>query len=154
VSKSKIKCDNVSCNKYFYKENKEINRSKRLGRKQYCCMQCYAYAEGKDNLNFADPKKVALTRKNISKYCGNKRDEHTPFRFYIHNIKNSRRKKEHNIDEFYLKEIWDKQNGICPYTGWKLILPHSTAGWKDKTTIMAVSLDRINNDLGHLKNNV
>jgi hypothetical protein len=47
-----------------------------------------------------------------------------------------------------LKQIWDAQRGLCPYTGWKLKLRS-----KEKVPILA-SVDRIDSSLGYVKTNV
>ena len=54
----------------------------------------------------------------------------------------------------WLKALWEKQNGVCPFTGWRLILPETT-GWKslgDRTK--RASLDRVDCDKGYVKGNV
>lgn len=54
----------------------------------------------------------------------------------------------------YIKQIWDDQNGICPLTGWALILPQGTAkGWETSDPSNA-SLDRIDPSKGYVKGNV
>lgn len=153
MSKTKTKCDNPLCGKEFLKENKEINRSKRLGRKQYCCLSCYGNAAGKDNFKYVAKENVKQNQDRIREYCGNQRDEYTPFRFYTHVIRN-RKNKECNIDNGYLKNLWDEQKGICPYTGWNLILPDNVGGWKKGLTMYSASLDRIDNSKGYIKGNV
>jgi hypothetical protein len=32
-----------------------------------------------------------------------------------------------DITAEYLKQLWENQKGICPFTGWGLILPKDTA---------------------------
>lgn len=154
MSKTKIKCENKLCGKEFLKENKEINRSRKLGRKQYCSMFCYSQDGGKDHLNFVSLENQIKNKKRIKNYCGNRRDELTPFRFFTHVIRNSRKNKSFNIDDKYLKEIWDYQKGICPLTGWKLVLPDSTSGWNTSRNGKRASLDRIDNSEGYIVGNV
>ena len=51
-----------------------------------------------------------------------------------------------NIDSDILEKLWNKQKGCCFYSG----IPME----KIKTGIYAVSLDRINSDLGYEENNI
>ena len=119
-------------------------------------MGCYAEAEGKYNLELADPEKVEQARQDIKNYCGNLRDKYTPFRFFTHVIKygRGRKNKDCNITNEYLLQVWENQKGICPHTGWKLILPDTTDGWKTGHTTKSASLDRIDNSKGYIEGNV
>jgi len=155
MSKSKVVCDNPECCKEFWKENKELNRSRKLGRKQYCCQSCYGIAEGKNNLDNISPQKRKELQKNVARYCRNRRDEYTPFRFFFKVINNNNRsKKKGDIDLTYLKELWEEQKGVCPLTGWKLVLPDSVEGWKTYRNGKRASLDRIDNKKGYVEGNV
>lgn len=49
-----------------------------------------------------------------------------------------------------LKEQWKKQNGICPYTGWKMI--HRSR--KGRKSPIQASIDRIDNSLGYIPGNI
>lgn len=54
-----------------------------------------------------------------------------------------------------MKEIWDRQCGICPYTGWKMELPKNGSGWSpDGRKMKRASIDRIDPKLGYTKENV
>ena len=82
-------------------------------------------------------------------------DIYTPFRFYLRSSrtlrKNRSRKipqnKKDNLSLPYLKQLWEKQKGICPYTGIKIKLfttslsRYSQKSMKDD--IRFASLDRI-----------
>lgn len=54
-----------------------------------------------------------------------------------------------------LLKIWQKQKGVCPYTGWELELPPNASGWKDapKHTRRA-SVDRIDRKIGYTVDNI
>ncbi len=54
----------------------------------------------------------------------------------------------------YLKKLWERQKGACPLTGWQLVLPDTTNGWKAGATPRSASLDRINGKRGYVKGNV
>jgi hypothetical protein len=55
----------------------------------------------------------------------------------------------------FLYGLWEKQGGICALSGIKMELPKTTTKWKSQpNTPNRVSLDRINNDIPYLKDNV
>jgi len=80
----------------------------------------------------------------------NHKDEFTPFRYYFRNAK--KRFKNFNLTLEYLKEIWEQQNGICPYTGIKLQLATYTTNHNNP--IYTASLDRIDSSKGYEIDNV
>lgn len=136
-----IICEN--CNKQFSRRKAEVNRSQRLGRRQYCSRKCQG----------------VVSRENIAGQSGrpenlipeNRRDEYTKFKWYIKVIK-QRTKNNFSVDLQYLKNLWEKQKGICPISGQKLILREHN----DKISLLSnhASLDRIDNDKGYIKGNV
>lgn len=85
----------------------------------------------------------------------NRRDEHTPFRWYVLRSQYRDKKKKYGCDLTveYVKQLWEKQSGICPFTGWRLILPHNSDGWLEYNPFNA-SLDRIDNTKGYIEGNV
>ncbi len=82
----------------------------------------------------------------------------SPFRWIKHciQIRSHQMEKETNLDLQYLKELWDSQNGICPYTGIKMILPEYKRKGRKRENMLPyqASLDRINSNLGYIKGNV
>lgn len=103
-------------------------------------------------------------KKNPERSLG-KRDELTPFSWFMPQIKRREHKKGRVLlltkDDLF--EQWQKQRGICPYTGWALVLPWSGNGWilrkADKKVcnpknIRHASLDRIDCTKGYVKGNV
>lgn len=66
----------------------------------------------------------------------------------------AQRSKEVDVDAAYLKALWEQQKGICPMTGWKIILPDSTMGWSGGKCPENASLDRVDSSRGYLKGNV
>ena len=134
-------CDN--CGVIFKKPQSEITRNLNIGRKNYCTRSCAGFA---NRFNFGDKS----SNYDISKHAGHLRDEFTPFRYHYRNCK--KRYKEFSIDLEYLKKIWDEQNGICPFSGIKLVLNSYTNIFKDSR--YAASLDRIDSKKGYVVGNV
>lgn len=57
-----------------------------------------------------------------------------------------------DVDENYLLEVWNQQEGICPYTGVKLELKkHRNRG--EKIPYQA-SVDRIDSSKGYVRGNI
>lgn len=146
---AKVKCS--GCGKMFEKKIKYINRAPKREVRHCCSRSCAArLSNGPGKYN-----------PSIRLYAGNKRDEYTPFRYFMVGIRSRTSNQESynergfDIDEKYLKKVWDEQHGKCIYTGWDLILPDSAAGWKDKKKdIRRASVDRIDNDKGYIKGNI
>ena len=76
-----------------------------------------------------------------------------PFGYFIDRCRYGNRWK-YNIDTQFLKELWEIQNGKCPYTGIKMILPESKRGFGKCRSIEKASLDRIDSSKGYIKGNV
>ena len=64
-------------------------------------------------------------------------------------------RKIHDLDfEIgYLKEIWDSQQGVCPITGYALVLKTFKES-KEKLLPNHASVDRIDNNKGYVKGNI
>ncbi len=133
-----INCD--CCSKEYEKPISEYNRNIAKNRKNYCSRSCSATANNK-----------GIVRNPIApSNSGNKRDNYTKFRYYLRN--SLKRFKDNDLTLEYLQEIWDKQQGVCPYSGVKLTLSTYTKISKD--TIYSASLDRIDSNIGYLQGNV
>jgi hypothetical protein len=136
------------------------------------CAQCLTSFERKRSLHLYELS-LGRTRFNCSPKCAaeackGRRDrrkakakqpkpfqnEKSKFKWYVNRATARRQHGEHNLDPTYLQEVWQSQNGTCPFTGWKLVLPYSCNGWEDKHTPESASLDRINNDIGYVRGNV
>ena len=132
-----IVCDN--CGQLYDKPITEYNRNIRLKRHNYCCRSC-AMKGNKNN----------KSGNIINLISNNRKDEFTSFRYYLRNAK--KRFKNFNLTLEYLKEIWEQQNGICPYTGIKLQLATYTKNHNNP--IYTASLDRIDSSKGYEIGNV
>lgn len=136
------------CRTKFQRRKSEVKRNADLGRKIYCSRVCC----GKDNItNLPKPTAESAAHLPKGKFC----DSLSPFRYHLKSAKmhSKQRGKECSITLEQLKNIWDKQNGICPITGWNLTNPSSTS-WKGSLTPATASLDRIDNTLGYVDGNV
>lgn len=130
------------CSTTFEREKREQKRNQKLGRKTYCSRSC----SGKGNIKNI-PEESRGNTDNLRK--GSQRDEFSQFRYHLRKTKS--RDKDFNLTLEYLKEIWDKQKGICPYTGIKL------KDWSHKTdsnSFYTASLDRIDSYKGYIKGNI
>ena len=84
---------------------------------------------------------------DIRRFCHNRGDEFSPFKYYVNKART--RNKEYGFEQTnltveFLKELWDKQNGICPLSGWKMHMPATTLIWNSEPSHpKRASLDRI-----------
>ena len=141
-------CD--ECGKEGIKSKTEYERNLRLGRKNYCCRSCAAKGANRTKATKKYECSDAL-KEHLKSIAGNRGDEYTPFRYTLRCIK--RRFKEIDIDLPYLKEVWENQKGICPYTGLNLIPPTDTNVNTLDITLRS-SLDRIDSSKGYIKGNI
>lgn len=121
-----------TCKSVFSKEKKEISRRIKNGYKYfYCKKKCIPYHD---------------------------EDELSPFRIYIRLAKknsqkrNSREERKFDLDTGFLKTLFDKQKGRCPYTGVKLEIGKNSN--EKPYSLRAASLDRVDPTKGYTKNNV
>ena len=79
------------------------------------------------------------------------------FNYYIRKAKNRTNHKNDwasmNIDNTYLKELWDSIDGKCYYSGLPMTLASNDVRKKNDIFKMA-SLDRIDSSIGYVKGNV
>lgn len=140
-------CDFCGCE--VEKPLSEYNRNKKLGRKNFCSRSCAAKYSNYINKDKLPTESQLLARQNIKNYCKNHLDEYSNFKYSLKNAK--KRFKEFNLTLESLKEIWNAQNGICPYTGLKLELPSYS---KRINIWYRASLDRIDSSKGYIIGNV
>mgnify|MGYP001562450692 CR=1 FL=1 len=138
-------CDGCKCT--FTKLKYEYERNIRMGRSNFHSHSCYAIYHNK---KFPGRGNVGLLNP------ANKRDEFSPFRNHLRVIKQHAKYKnrEASITLQDLKNQWDMQNGVCPYTGWDIYNP-STSQWKKQSKNMKkASVDRIDNRKGYVTGNI
>lgn len=138
-----------NCSNIVVKDLKEYKRRTKLGQIRFFCNRsCSMRTKNKENPPKGNPDVLIP---------GIRRDEYTPFRWYVLRAQHRNKKKNYGCDITieYLKKLWDEQKGICCFTGWNLHLPLSTQGkWPIENSSANASLDRIDNSKGYLQGNV
>jgi hypothetical protein len=141
MAKTDVICD--QCKTSYLKDVSEYNRNKKLGRPSYCSRSCSGKANAKslgEHLGNGNIESIPPEKRFRPK------DEYSVFRDTMRRIK--RRFHDYDIDLPYLKELWENQEGKCPFTGWDLELKY------DELNLKSASLDRIDNSKGYIKGNV
>lgn len=135
------------CNLVFLKTLSEIKRS--TNNKHYCSLSCCA--KYNNNGKYLKPE----NRYDISKHSKNQLDKYTKFRWYLKHTK-QRVNKEFNLTLKDLEYVWEKQQGICPYTNIKLKLKtHSDKALNTfDNPFEFASLDRIDSSKGYTSDNI
>lgn len=137
------KCICKSCDVEFEKPLTEIRRSEKYGRHHFCSRAC----AGKFNIkNFGDNR----SSYQIKQHSNNRISDYTKFKYHYRNI--LKRNQIVDVDIVDLKEQWDKQNGICVFSGVKLEI--SSYSKIKKNPIYSASLDRIDSSKGYVKGNI
>lgn len=141
---------NVTCFKCgtpFEKRDGDYNRSEKLGRRHFCSMSCSVAVS-----NTEHPRHKA---ENLS--ASNRLDVFSPFRAHWSCAKRraAKQKLQFTVTLDDLKLQWDAQSGICPYTGWVMPNPRTTAQFQRATRSPdRASLDRKNCHKGYTPDNV
>ncbi len=153
MSKSQVIviCQNSTCAKEFNKSRSEFRRSEKIGRPHFCSLRCHAKYRG------LGTSKVKANRTTYHLKDIIRRDEYSPFRNHMKVMKKSAKQRKHecSVTLADLKQLWEKQKGICPYTGWNLLLLPSTTDYQNaKLTIDRASVDRIDSSLGYIPDNI
>jgi hypothetical protein len=81
-------------------------------------------------------------------------DEFSPFRqtYYLAKAGARVKKLEFNLTLPFLKGLWEKQNGLCPYSGLKMELPSKLRD--TASSPKQASIDRIDPKKGYTQDNV
>jgi hypothetical protein len=148
----KVEIECYQCGKTFLRSKKEVNRSKRINRRQFCSRECV----GKTTIYENIPQEFIGNMKHLRGGGeGRTKDEYSSFRPYAKTCRTRRHKHEVDISVEYLKEVWENQQGICPFTGWGLELRYyQKKKKKSPLTPKHASLDRIDTTKGYVKGNV
>jgi len=135
------------CGKKFDRQLKEYKRCKQKGFAIACNRSCGTALRNKKHSK-GNPDNLLR---------GHPLDDLSPFRFIFGQIKNKSKKrgKDFSLTLVDLKEQWDKQKGVCPYTGYSLKFPClSTHYVKRESNPYFASLDRIDSSKGYSKDNI
>lgn len=156
-------CSN--CNKEIIVKAKEYNRQTKKGRKHFfCSLSCSAHY---NNINATEEVKEMRRNffKNLSPEAKEKQKQnlikfvrkHDPnFYHYLRQVSNKRfcnknvKFQTTDIDEKYLKDLWEQQEGFCALSHIPIIPRYQNR----KKSLSVASLDRIDSSIGYMKGNV
>ncbi len=154
-NRPKITLNCPECGKDYEKDKSEYNRNQKLGRICYCSNSCSAKARNKDpelKKKLIEHANSQINKEQLKQNSNNRRDEFTSFRNLLKCTK-QRKQHENNLDLEYLKNLWQEQKSICPYTKILLELPEYSNSHLIHPTKRA-SIDRIDSSKGYIKGNV
>ena len=137
----KVICNN--CNIEFEKPLSEIKRNLEKGRPNYCSRSCVAKKNNKNKVR-------SINSYDISKHSKKPKKNWNKFSYIFRSVR--RRFKDYDITLQDLKEQWEKQKGICPYSKIELTLPTNSNTNFDIR--YRASLDRIDSSKGYMKDNI
>lgn len=144
-------CDCCGCE--VEKPVSEVNRNHKLNRHLFCSRSCAMKFLNKNrtqamkDYSNSEKNKQFLYNLNQTYYI---RYPEKKFNYFLRNCR--KRYHECTITLQDLQEQWDKQNGICPYSGIKLNIPTYTKNHKDP--IHNASVDRIDSTKGYIPGNI
>ena len=139
-----VNCDN--CGKLTIKPLSEHKRNISKDRKMFCSRSC-SCKYGNRSFDQRDQ----TNRYDIRLSAHNPADELTNFRYAFRSSK--KRHHQHTITLEDIRDLWDNQKGICPYTGYTMQLrKYSNNNITDK--MKQASLDRIDSNFGYIKGNI
>ena len=143
----KVKC--AECKTEFEKRKADFNYSEKIGRSHFCSPSCSTTHRNKNLPREYYQEKCS----HIKQHANNRRDLYSPFRLYLNRGRASLKTHSTKLTPQDLKDVWDNQRGICPYTKIPMILPETSAEWNVKS-LKKASLDRIDSSKGYVKSNV
>jgi hypothetical protein len=135
-------CENCGC--AFVRRLSEHKRNLKKNRRAFCSLKCCAT----DNIkNIPIEKRYTF---NVGVYADNRKDEFSFLRFAFEKAKRHSKEKgcEFSITLHELLDKYERQRGLCIYTGW--IMETKADGWSPKR----ITLDKIDPKYGYRKENV
>jgi hypothetical protein len=150
---STVSCICKNCKKEFQKIKCEYNRKIKLGTPFFCSLKC---SNSFDTSHLDIWRKSEKNKNFIRQYSGSEKDEYSSFRETLKKVRSRSKNKnrECDIDLRYLKEVWEKQKGKCPYLKRKLVLPLTDQSHDKSNPNLIASLDRIDSSKGYVKGNI
>lgn len=143
---TELVCGN--CDKPFDIATREYKRQTKRGRiRFFCSLRCAAVKNNEEHPKTGKPEHLVGYVRQPDKY--------SQFKWVVRIAKSRAVERNYGCDITveYLFELFHSQNGICPFTGWTLILPPAGSGFKSSNPANA-SLDRIDNSKGYIQGNV
>lgn len=144
-------CD--QCGKEYLKPLSEYKRNKELGRHSFCSRSCsckYNCVHSSNKmLEYSRSEKNKQRLRSLNEIKRLKRPE-AVFSYCLRNCR--KRYKECTITLEDLQEQWNKQKGICPYSGISLLVP--TYKKNHNNPIYSASVDRIDSTKGYIPGNI
>ena len=148
-----VNCICMKCGVEFEKPKNEYNRKIKLGTPFFCSLKC---SSSFDTSHLDSWRKSEKNKNFIKQYSGSEKDEFSPFRETLKKVRSRSKNKnrECDIDLNYLKEVWERQEGKCPYLKRKLILPLTDQSHDKTNPNLIASLDRIDSSKGYVRGNI
>jgi YHS domain-containing protein len=146
-----VTCENPACSRKITKRLAEFKRSEKLGRQHFCSLKCYGQFKGIFNFKDRINRDTSHLREIIRK------DDFSAFRYHLKVMKKSAKEKNQDcsVTLASLKLLWEKQKGICPYTGWNLVLLPCTTDYESTLlTTDRASVDRKDSSGGYTFDNI
>lgn len=131
------------CNKEFEKELKEYKRQSKNGRNVFYCTQGCASIHSNKNRVLSDETKEKLRQINLGNTYGKKGD-------FTKILRSSRQKRYSELNEIFLQELWEKQNGKCAISG----VVMTKQSYSTTKTPWMVTIDRIDSSKNYTQDNV
>lgn len=142
----------AGCGKIFQKDFYEHHRRLRKNQtKFYCIQSCYNNTDAKNNGKHLPTDTGQRYKHNL--VANNRLDVFSPFRYYQRQLK--RNEVKYGKSDLVIEDLvnlWDSQQGICPYTNIRMVMPATMKGLHN--TVNCASLDRIDHTQGYIKGNV
>lgn len=146
-----LNCDYCGCS--YEKPLSEYNRNQQFNRHSFCSRSCAMKFLNKNrtqamkDYSNSEKNKQFLLNLNNTYYIKH------PEKIFSYFLRNCRKRyKECTLTLSDLQEQWNKQNGICPYSGIKLNIP--TYKKNHNNPIYTASIDRIDSSKGYIPSNI
>lgn len=141
-----LKCE--ECGEPIVRRLATHNANMRKGYRIFCNHRCNALFMQKRKM-CCDISQFKNTQKKV--------DQYSPFRYLIGQIKHRAKKRGYgmNLTPEYLKEIWDIQKGVCPYSGLNMTFFNLDTKRRVRSGLPTqISVDRIDSSQGYIQGNI
>lgn len=156
-NKELIKVTCKTCGKDVYKEARYVKQAEKRNQKNFFCSTRCALSFGREVIKEErkiEPKKY-LNMSGLK--TGSKTDEFSPFRAHLKRIRarNNISGIKTDLTLQDLKDVWERQRGTCPYTGWEMLLPKTVQEYYESGHLPnKASVDRKDPSKGYTKDNI